>query len=483
MIDTITDPDILEGYLTDASNVRGHAEALVRPANTDEVAEVVRHCQGEGIPLTVTAGRTSTTAAPVPFGGWLLSTERLTRILHVGHDTASAEAGVFLGAFQREIAEQGRLYPPDPTSRHECTLGASIACNASGARTFRYGPTRPWVQGLQVVTARGEILHLERGDPIPDDWPVPDWHEPPVKSAAGYAPDGDALDLFIGSEGTLGIITRATVRLTDRPDDVFGLIAYFEGRAAAIDFVDTLREHLREAPRGPLSPRAIEYLDARSLDMARERVPGIPEQARAALFCEQEVEADVGADAHMMAWWQALEAAGALADDTLMATDEPTRNELHAVRHAIPAGINEQVVANGMPKVGTDLAVPAEHLRTMMDAYEAAPLDHVLFGHVGDNHLHLNMLPTTDDELEQAWAYYERLSREAVELGGTVSAEHGIGKLKKDYLAMMVDEATLEGFRRLKRFFDPAWILGRGTLFDPADDTAVDASEVRRRAG
>ncbi|MBW2258316.1 MAG: hypothetical protein JRI25_27475, partial [Deltaproteobacteria bacterium] len=142
--------------------------------------------------------------------------------------------------------------------------------------------------------------------------------------------------------------------------------------------------------------------------------------------------------------WEALEACGALAEHTLVTTDPAGQEKLHALRHAIPAGINEQVVRNGMPKVGTDLAVPDEALRTMMDHYEAAPVPHLLFGHLGDNHLHLNMLPRTAAELEEARTYYRRLSRIAVDLGGTVSAEHGIGKLKKEHLATRAGSSAAE---------------------------------------
>lgn len=465
MIETTTDPGVLLGYLTDASNIHGHADALVRPTSTEEVAEVVRYCQERAIPLTVTAGRTSTTAAPVPFGGWLLSTERLDRIVEIGHDAATAQPGVYLGAFQAEIEARGRFYPPDPTSRHECTLGASIACNASGARTFKYGPTRPWVEALEVVLPTGEIRRFRRGDPVPEGWPVPSWHEPHVKTAAGYSPARDAVDLFVGQEGTLGIVTEATVRLTALPTAVMGLLAYFPDRESAIRFVEAARGAARADRSGPLSPRCIEYYDAHCLDLARQRLGDVPDAATAGLFCEQEVEA-CGEDAHLAAWWEALEAAGALTDGTIVTTDPAGQARLHALRHAIPAGINEQVVRNGMPKVGTDLAVPDAALREMMDLYESSAFQHVLFGHIGDNHLHLNLLPKSPEELAAAKAWYTELARRAVALGGSVSGEHGIGKVKKAQLELMLDAGTLESFRRLKRQLDPNWILGRGTMFD-----------------
>ncbi|MEZ4242114.1 MAG: FAD-binding oxidoreductase, partial [Myxococcota bacterium] len=285
----VTDPSVLEGYLTDASNLHGRAEALVRPRDTAEVAAVVAHCQAQGIPLTPTAGRTSTTGGAVPQGGWLLSTEHLAAVLEIGHDTATAEAGVMLGALQDQIEARGRFYPPDPTSRHECTLGASIVTNASGARSFRYGPTRRWVEALEVVLPTGEVAQVRRGDPVPADWPAVRWPEPPLKTAAGYSPAGTWLDLLVGSEGTLGVVTRATVRLTDLPPDVIGLVAFFADRAGAVRFAAVAREAARRDPSGPLSPRCLEYYDRACLEVARDRLGWVPDGAGAALFCEQEV--------------------------------------------------------------------------------------------------------------------------------------------------------------------------------------------------
>ncbi|MFK7930038.1 MAG: FAD-binding oxidoreductase [Myxococcota bacterium] len=459
----ITDPSVIDGYLSDASNTRGHAEALVRPESTEEVAETMRHCQSRGIPLTITAARTSTTAAPVPFGGWLLSTERLNAVRGIGLHDATAQAGVYLGEFQAQIEETGRFFPPDPTSRHECTLGAAIACNASGARSFRYGPTRPWVQSIEVVTATGRVLTADRNTPIPRAWPRPNWTRPTVKTAAGFEPAQNLLDVFIGQEGSLGLITQATVRLTDLPDEVLGIFAYFPSRDAAVRFVDAARTAGRSHPEGAVSPRALEYLDHHCLSYVRERVGHVPDGATCALFCEQEVCID--ADAHLTGWWELLGAcAGELADETVVTDTDAGTRRLHELRHAVPAGINERVVANGMPKVGTDLAVPDAHLSQILDLYEACPLPHATFGHIGDNHLHCNVLPRTAEELEQAKRWYVDVAHHAIQMGGTISAEHGVGKLKTELLAQMVGTEVLEQFQSLKRHLDPAWILGRGTV-------------------
>lgn len=458
----ITDPQILAGYLRDASNLQGHATGLLRPRDTAEVAQALAYCQAQGIPLTVTAQRTSTTGAPVPFGGWLLSMERLDRIESIGADLATAQGGVLLGELQDQVEARGRLYPPDPTSRMECSLGASIACNASGARSFLYGPTRRWVEAVEFVTATGEILQVDRATPIPQGWPVPDWREPAVKTAVGYAPADNLLDLIIGSEGTLGVITRATVRLTALPERVFSLLALFPDTDAGVSFV--------EAARADGTPRLVEWYDRHALDVIRARVPELPQDAGAAVWIEQEATAETEDDL-LLEWVDRLEACGALEEHTVFASDPAGLERLRAIRHALPAGVNELVSRAGLPKVGTDFAVPDGALREMMRAYDAVPMRHVTFGHAGDNHLHVNLLPASEAELARAWEIWHDLYGMALEHGGTLSAEHGVGKLKSRYLEEMVGPRVMDDFRRLKAVVDPNWVLGRGTMLDaPALD-------------
>jgi D-lactate dehydrogenase (cytochrome) len=459
----VRDPNIIEGYLTDASNTRGHAEVLVLPRSTEEVAEILRHCQAESLPVTVTAKRTSTTGGPVPHGGWLLSTEKLDTIESLNQ----VQAGCYLGAYQEYVEAEGWFFPPDPTSRHECSIGAAIACNASGARSFRYGPARPWIEWIEMVLPTGEILEADRNTPIPEHWPVPRWTEPEVKTAAGFFPADNLLDLFIGQEGSLGVITRVRTRLIRPPEDVMSLVAFFPDLHTCLQFVDKARRDARrpgsDEGSGSLSPRAIEFFDHHALAMIRARMPDIPDDAQAALFIEVEHPAD---EPPIDEWCDALEASTPLADDTILTTEPSGRQRLHTLRHAVPAGVNEVVVANQMPKVGTDFSVPDEALADMMNAYAAVPLPHILFGHIGDNHLHLNLLPRSQDELVQARRLYRELALMAVDRGGSVSAEHGIGKIKRGLLAEMVGPETIRDFCALKRTLDPAWVLGRGTLLE-----------------
>ncbi len=442
----ITDPGVLDGYLSDASNLLGHAEALYRPRTAEQVAEVVADCQRRGVPLTVTARRTSTTGAPVPFGGVLLSTELLDRV----HADDDVEGGVILGAYQAVVEGHGRFFPPDPTSRNECSVGGAIACNASGARTWKYGPTRPWIEAAEVVLPDGRVLWADRTTPLP--WVVPGWSEPAVKTAAGYYPATNLLDLIIGSEGTLGVVTRARTRLIPLPEAVFAILAFFPTRATMLDFLDAARA---------ADARCIEYYDRHSLDLIRGRLPDVP-AADSALYLEIEHTGDPPFEP----WFDRLTDAGALVDETIVATDDAGRARLVAVRHALPATVNEIVVRNQVQKVGTDFAVPDAALGRMLEVYDQAGMPSVCFGHMGNSHLHLNFLPRNQEELALARARYFEMAQEAVRLGGTVSAEHGIGRLKKAHLALMVPPAVLAGWRRMRDAADPNRIFGRGVLID-----------------
>ena len=445
MIEPVRDPAVLEGYLRDASNLRGEAELLFRPRSTAEVAEVVAWCQARAMPLTVTARRTSTTGAPVPMGGALLSTEMLATI----HALDDVDAGVLLGEYQTHVEAAGRFFPPDPTSRNECSVGGAIACNASGSRTFKYGPMRPWIESVEAVLADGTVVHADRSTPLP--WPVPQWEEPHVKTAAGLYPAKNLLDLLIGSEGILGVVTRARTRLVALPAQVLTLLAFLPTRESLLAFLPVARG---------MGPRCIESFDRHALDLIRGRVPDVP-----AADCALMIEIEHDGEPPLEPWFDALVAAGALVDDTVVATDDSGRAKLHAMRHALPATVNEIIARNGVQKVGTDFAVPADRLGELLALYDAVPMATVCFGHIGDSHLHLNLLPRDAVELARARELYFELAKAAVAMGGSVSGEHGIGRLKVKHLALMVPPGVIDGWRALKRQVDPAGILGRGVMF------------------
>lgn len=478
---TKTQLEEIEDYLHDASFVPGAwAERLFVPESAVEVAEILRDANANGTQVTISGARTGTVGGAIPFGGWVLSMERLNRILSIDKTqmTASVEAGVVLGDLQKAVDAERLFYPPDPTE-WSCQIGGNIATNASGARSFKYGATREYVRALGVVLATGERLSLRRGESIAgDDGTIvlvadsgrsltlrpPTYSRPQVtKNASGYfAGDRlDAIDLFIGSEGTLGVITEAELALTAKPEGFFSGIVFFAESDDLLAFVDDVRQR-RDAT-------LIEYFDRNALSFAAEKFPATPEGMAGAVFFEQETMAE-NEDAVFTSWHGLLERYNADVDRSWFATTAQDREKMRRFRHALPLAANERFARNGFKKVSTDMAVPVDRFRSLLKFYEdicgAGGIEHVIFGHIGDCHLHLNLFPKTEAESERARHIYGRCIAQAIMLGGTVSAEHGIGKLKRKYLAAMMGERYLNEMAAIKKVLDPNGILGRGNVFD-----------------
>jgi len=492
-----SEPDEIQSFLGDASNLAGgHAARVLLPESAEEVAEALARATRERTPVTVSGAGTGVVGGRVPFGGVVLSTDRLNRIREVAREQqggrATAEAGVRLADLQRAARAANLLYPPDPTEG-SCSLGGTVATNASGARTFKYGPTRAYVRRLQVALAAGDLVELRRGEVRADadgrvrlplaggrsvEARLPSYRMPQTrKHAAGYfVEDGaDAVDLFVGSEGTLGVVTEVEVSLLARPEGVLSGIVFFAAEEDLFAFVREARGRslkTRVAAAGGvaagLDARALEYFDVESLKFLRERYPLVPLRAAGAIFFEQEIT-DATEEALLGEWHALVERHRALADDSWFGTSEHDRAEMRAFRHALPLMVNEWLARRAQRKVSTDAAVPDESfpqlLKFYRDCLRAARLAHVIFGHVGDNHVHVNILPRDGAEAAAARELYARFIARAVELGGTISAEHGVGKLKRDYLRVLYGERALREMAALKRAFDPAGVLGRGNIF------------------
>jgi FAD/FMN-containing dehydrogenase len=387
------------------------------------------------------------TGGSVPQGGWAISLEKFQR-LEICSGRAIVGAGVSLEALQGAASRTGQFYAPDPTER-TASIGGTIATNASGSRSFRYGSTRRHVLGLRVALMDGRVLDIHKGDKIDFDvsaLPLP----ATTKNTAGYQlrPGMDWIDLFTGSEGTLGIVTEAELQLLPAPADVLGGVVFFESDASALEAVD--------AWRSVTGLRMIEYFDANSLDSLRSHYPEIPSQARAALLIEQE-NGDID-------FW----AEHAPADSWFAASDQD-RERFRRFRHALPELVNDTMRRRGFLKLGSDYAVPLARNREMLAFYHAElrrrALDYVIFGHIGDAHVHVNILANSRVEFETGQELMLHLARHAVELGGTVSAEHGLGKRKAHLLALQYTPAQIQSMREVKLRLDPQWLLNRGNLF------------------
>lgn len=493
---TTASSDETASFITDASNLAGgYASRVLFPESAEDAADILREASQDRTPVTVSGAGTGIVGGRVPFGGVVLATDRLKRIKEIERvetgGRAVAEAGVVLADFQREVEARGLLYPPDPTER-SCYLGGSVATNASGARTFKYGPTRNYVTRLKVALATGDVLDIARGEihadahgrliiPLRDGQEIrarlPSYKMPRTrKHASGYyvAPGLDAIDLFIGSEGTLGVITEVETKLLPAPENVLSGVAFFAREDDLLAFVRearslSLRTRGDEREASGIDARALEYFDDESLRRLRAEYRLIPEGAQGgAIFFEQETTCATE-EALMGEWLRLLESHDALVDDSWFAADERDRTRLREFRHQLPVVVNEWLTHHGQRKVSTDMAVPDAEFAGLLGFYketlQASRLQYVIFGHIGDNHVHVNILPRDEGEATRARDIYLRFVKRAVAAGGTVSAEHGIGKLKRDYLRLLYTDENLHEMAALKLCFDPARILGRGNIF------------------
>ena len=472
-----SNPDEIQSFLSDASFVReGHAERVVLAESVEEVSEIVAAANRDSVPVTVSGAGTGTVGGRVAFGGIVLATDKLNRIKTIAHEGnggyAVVEAGVVLADLQRAVDHEGLLYPPDPTERG-CFIGGTVATNASGARTFKYGPTRKYIRRLTVVLASGEIVNLSRGEARADaegrlrvgnavEVMLPGYRMPATrKNASGYfvAPGMDAIDLFIGSEGTLGIICEVEVRLIPKPEGLISGVVFFAKEADVLALVADVRA------QG--DARALEFFDEESLRFLRDKYPNIPAAAVGAIFFEQEIT-EASEETVLNNWMRLLDQHHAL-PDSWFATNEQDQAKLRAFRHQLPVLMNEWFARYNQRKVSTDMAVPDEAFpalfRLYRDTLRESGLRYTIFGHIGDNHVHVNILPRDDTEGAHARELYADFLKYAATVGGTLSAEHGVGKLKREYLRIFYTDAQLREMAALKRAFDPNGILGRGNIF------------------
>ena len=511
-----TSPEAVGAHLEDAAHFPGgRADAIARPRTEADVSGLLQMA-ARVVPI---GAQSSVTGGATPDGGLILATDRLTTIHEPGQSDIRVDAGVPLETLQKLLAERGRWYAPVPTFAG-AFVGGFVATNAAGAATFKYGPTRPWVAGLTVVLACGCVLDLVRGEVRsdgPDGFDVVCLHGtrrvrpgtyrlPDVpKCSAGYfaAPDMDLIDLFIGSEGTLGVVMDATLRILPAPPAVALALVPVPDEAAALRLVDELRRASAAAwrerdPRG-LDIAAIESLDRRCLEILHEdgvdrRLDvALPAGTDVALLVQIELPAgDTGPRAYD-------EIAGALAPDApdvplvrfcrtlarhgvldgaeiALPGDARRATQLLALREAAPTGVNRRVGEAKrrdlrIDKTAADMIVPFAHLAEMVaiyrDGYARRGLDCAIWGHVSDGNLHPNVIPRSYDDVVAGREAILAFGREAARLGGCPLAEHGVGRsaLKQALLRAFYGHRAIDEMRAVKRALDPDGKLAPGVLF------------------
>ena len=302
---------------------------------------------------------------------------------------------------------------------------------------------------------------------------VPDFKMPETKNASGYfcKRDMDAIDLFIGSEGTLGIITKAKVKIVPYPQDILSSIIFFSDEKNALSFIKRGREISYETRSNNISNSidalALEFLDENSLRFLWEESNRIPRDAKAAVWFEQEINSNE--EIILEKWISLINEFHGDEESAWFAFSESDKKNIEQFRHSLPLKVNEYISRNNLRKLGTDVAVPHENFENLYfyskEIVKKEDIDYVIFGHFGDSHMHLNMLPKNSKEMELGKKIYKEICRKAIELGGTVSAEHGIGKIKTEYLMEMYGEENIKKMIAVKQGLDPNFILGRGNIF------------------
>ena len=510
-------------YLSDESKLSAKPfDYLFFPKSEGELAAVVRTLHSQKVPFTVAGARTGLVGGCVPSEGALISLEYLDKVMEVYRDEPSGEWRIkaqtsvslknldgMLRAKQMSFLEQSPdelvrrhyaefredpdqyFYPPDPTEM-SASLGGSVVTNASGARTYRYGPTRAWVRGMRVFLANGEYLDIPRGTYFasPEGQfvvydskgnaaviDIPNYPQPRTKSTAGLysAPRMDLIDLFIGSEGVLGIVSSVDVALLKQEAKV-SIIQFVDSDEQAVTLADALRSEDR------IQLDFLEFYSGNALALLRRLqreepstvgMPPIPENAKAAVFFEMSF------DPHQENQdFSILEAVitgcGGSLERSWAGYESRELDRFKVFRHMVPETINSIIAERkkqypGIHKLGTDMAVPDGHMREMWDLYRSScedlQLEWCAFGHIGNNHVHVNILPRNLEELERGMQLYEIFAQRVVELGGSVSAEHGIGKIKAKFLRYMFTPEQIDQMRRVKKALDPQGLLNSNDIF------------------
>jgi len=484
----------ISAYLKDESKYSVDSSlGVFRPKDAIELEQILLQLTKEKAKVTISAARTGLTGGGIPDkDSYIISLERLTGLVNVNPKIPeiTVQAGTSLTDLNKLVEENfpNYFFPVDPTEQ-TASIGGAASLNAGGARSLHFGSVRNWISALKIVLVDGSKLSIRRGEIVAKNGTfelltnaeerklkIESIKKPLTKNTIGYYYNEsvDLVDLMIGSEGSLGIIIEVTVKLEKKPPMFLSHLQIFKSIKSALKCV----EHLRSSK--VFLPYSLELIDRRSILRLFERPKAsfekfIPllKDAEAALF----IEVPFNSEEELLDFSENLfEFLVVQHEDpscAISGTDDRTLSDIKKFRHAVPERMNEivaerKVAYPSLHKLSMDMAVPDESLIWVYDLYETelskTGLEFVIFGHAGSNHFHVNILPRNLEELEKAKNIYLELSKEIVSRGGAVAAEHGIGRIKKKFLKVQYSDKELEGFDKIKRFFDPELRLNSHVL-------------------
>ena len=515
-------------YLCDESKLAHQgAQYLFFPTNEGELSAIFKEMSKINVTVTLSGARTGVVGGAVPYGGAVVSLERFDKIQELRYDTqskewrvraqcgvtirdlnnwamkkdfpglfesGSAETKVFLKKYKESVTTY--FYPPDPTEMG-AALGGTVSTNASGARTYKYGATRNWVRWIRVMIASGEVLEIPRGKYFATPGgeftiinsagnetivKIPQYTMPHTKNAAGIfsAPNMDLIDLFIGSEGIFGAITEIEIALQKWINPI-SIIQFFPSDDKAIEFAIALRKEKS------IRPEFIEFYSSHALDLLRKKqkedpkslgMPSIPDHAISAVFFDLRFDPE-NKDNDYTKLEKIVSRCGSTLEMSWAGYEQRDLERFINFRHLLPDTVNTIIAERkkNIPelyKLGTDLAVPDHALKEIWGFYtsllEGTGLEWVAFGHIGNNHIHINIIPRTLKEMKEGLLIYREFAKKAVHLRGTISAEHGIGKIKKEFFSIMFSDTKLKEMKAVKNALDPGCMLNPGNVLDIATD-------------
>ncbi len=435
------DANACAAYASDESEAIGRApDILVIAASRDDVVKTLAIAESCGVPVTPRAGGTGRTGGAVPVaGGIVLATHALTQVKEIDRENllAVVEPGVVTGQLHELVEKEGLFYPPDPNSLASCMIGGNLAENAGGPRAFKYGVTREYVLGVEACLMGGRVIRCGKRT---------------VKGVTGY----DVTALFVGSEGTLGVFTEATLRLVPKPRAIATVLALFDETRRAASAVSALIA-------AGMVPRCLEMMDHATLDAIRSQGVAIDPRARAMLLIEADGD-PTAVDDSLQKIGDSLSSHEGLVD-LVAAQDASQRARLWEARRMLSRATRK--IAKY--KLSEDVVVPRSRIVDLLERVDVIGqkenVQHLTYGHAGDGNLHVNFLWNDDEERARVDRAIEALMRATVDLGGTLSGEHGIGIAKIPYLHFEQSEALIDLQRDLKRVFDPKELLNPGKIF------------------
>ncbi|MBI5637833.1 MAG: FAD-binding protein [Nitrospinae bacterium] len=429
-------------YSFDATKIRHMPDCVLFPRSTGEVAAVVNICARHGIPITPRGAGTGYTGAAVPVqGGVVMNFVKMNRILKIDDAAmyAEVEPGIVNAELGKELAKHGLFYPPDPASLKSSTIGGNVMTGAGGPSAVKYGVTRDYVMGLTAVFMDGNVV--ETGIKC-------------AKGAVGY----DLTRLMVGSEGTLGIITKIRLKLVPLPKTVVTAMAVFDDRRAAVDSVT-------EILRARLVPRTLEYIDKTAIRCVEEYLQaGLPTDAGGMLLLETDGDPEPAL--------KEMEGVEAICEKRgartfTIARDDAAAQGFWKVRRSISVSLNRFRPT----KINEDVTVPRNRIAELMERLDELSrrtgLPIINFGHAGDGNIHVNVMTDASNPKEYALALatVDEVLQITLDLDGTLSGEHGVGLVKMPYIEKELGKSCVEISKRLKKAFDPAGILNPGKLF------------------